>query len=567
MSLPYDLSEDTGHLTDCASIVQLEGRRGKQAESNALVSPVMPGGKDMNPPPSTASGLLELPGGQMPPVFRLTVGFMVLVILSFVSVEGWRAWRDYERAYGLAHDSVINLARATAQHAEDAIRQVDVLSGALADRVEGDGLGKIDIARLHTLMIQQAKIMPQLHGLFIYGADGRWIVTSSEIAPEGANNADRDYFIYHRSHTDRNVRIGEVVQSRSTHDLIMPISRRLNNPDGSFAGVLLGTIKMSYFLDYYGDFKIDDGGAMVLAMRDGKILMRRPFLASVIGKSLADSEIFKRYLRYSKEGVAEVDAVVDGTPRIYGYRALDTYPLVVATGLPKQSFIRPWRQDLFKTGIALLALIIGLASFGAIVLGQLRQRIRLESELRVAHQTVQNMALTDSLTGLANRRHLDTALEQEVGRAKRQGYPLSLIMLDVDHFKRFNDRYGHLAGDECLQEVAGVIKRALKRPADTAARYGGEEFTVLLPDTDMPGAIQVAQEILQAIVGLGIAHSDNPCAVVTASAGVSTAFATSREMTPAGMIKAADACLYYAKHSGRNRIHAISADPLLPLPM
>jgi diguanylate cyclase len=177
------------------------------------------------------------------------------------------------------------------------------------------------------------------------------------------------------------------------------------------------------------------------------------------------------------------------------------------------------------------------------------------------------MALTDSLTGLANRRHLDSALKQEVGRAKRQGYPLSLIMLDVDHFKRFNDRYGHLAGDECLQDVAGVIKRALKRPADTAARYGGEEFTVLLPDTDMPGAIQVAQEILQAIVGLGIAHSDNPCAVVTASAGVSTALATSQEMTPAGMIKAADACLYYAKHSGRNRIHAISAeDPLLPLP-
>lgn len=281
--------------------------------------------------------------------FRLTVSFMLVVVLAFLTVESWRTWRDYRAAFASARDSVTNLARATAQHAEDTIRQMDVLTAALSERIEGDGLQNLNVPRIHKLLVQQSKIMPQLHGLFIYGADGQWIVTDKEVTPETANNADRDYFQYHRSHDDRQVRIGDVVESRSTHDLIIPVSRRLNNPDGSFAGVLLGTVKVSYFVDYYGDFRIDDKGALVLARRDGTILVRRPFIASVIGKSLANSEIFKVYLPNANAGIAQVRAVVDDTERLYGYRALTTYPLVVEAGLSRDSIIEPWQQDLLKT--------------------------------------------------------------------------------------------------------------------------------------------------------------------------------------------------------------------------
>lgn len=271
-------------------------------------------------------GLLALGTGRTSALIKLTASFLLLVLLTFIAVEGWRAWRDYRQAYAMARDSVTNLARATAQHAEDAIRQVDVMTDALSERVEGDGIEHIDVPRIHALLQQQARLMPQLHGIFIYGPDGNWIVTDKDAVPDGANNADRDYFIYHRTHDDRNVRIGTVVESRSTNELIIPISRRLNNPDGSFAGVLLGTIRVNYFVNYYGDFKIDDRGALVLAMRDGTILVRRPFDASVLGQSLAQSEIFTTYLPKSNEGVAEVKAVVDGTHRLYGYRALSTYP-------------------------------------------------------------------------------------------------------------------------------------------------------------------------------------------------------------------------------------------------
>ena len=485
--------------------------------------------------------------------FRLITSFMLVVIVAFVAVEGWRTWRDYRAAFASARDSVTNLARATAQHAEDAIRQVDVLTAALGERVEGDGLQNINVLRIHKLLVQQSKIMPQLHGLFIYGSDGQWIVTDKEAIPEPANNADRDYFQYHRTHDDRNVRIGEVVRSRSTDDLIIPISRRLNNPDGSFAGVLLGTIKVSYFVDYYGDFKIDDKGALVLAMRSGTILVRRPFIASVVGKSLANSEVFKSYLPNSNVGIAEVKAVIDDTERLYGYRALTTYPLVVEAGLSRESITAPWRRDLLKTGFVLVFLIAVLAIFGLIVLSQLRQRMVMERELRHAHQAMRDMALTDSLTGLGNRRRLDSALLDEIRLAKRQRSSISLIMLDVDYFKRYNDRYGHAAGDDCLSAVGGAIQQAVKRPGDLAVRYGGEEFTVLLPNTDSAGAKQVAQDILEAIRSLSIEHSEHPLGKVTASAGITTSQPSIEEVSPATLLKSADAQLYSAKQRGRNR--------------
>lgn len=508
----------------------------------------MPGRNGPSASP-TAANAVPLSSGTR--IVRLSLIFMLLVLATFIGVEGWRAWRDYQQAYASARDSVINLTRATAQHAEDAIRQVDVLTDALRERVEGDGLDHMEVARIHALMKQQAQIIPHLHGLFLYDANGRWVVTDKDGVPSGANNADRDYFEYHRTHSDRRVRIGAVVSSRSTQELIIPVSRRLNNPDGSFAGVLLGTIRVSYFVDYYGDFRIDDRGALVLALRDGTILVRRPFNQDVIGTSLTQSEIFKRYLPQSSEGVAEVKAVVDGTTRLYGYRALSSYPLVVEAGLSRDSYVGPWWRDLVKTGLVLAVMVACLSGFGLIVLGQIRQRVVIDQQLRQAHQRVREMALTDSLTGLGNRRRLDAALAAEIARAGLQQAPLALVMLDVDYFKRFNDQYGHAAGDECLRRVAEAIAGALQRPTDLAVRYGGEEFTVLLPDTDASGAAQVARDILAAIRALNIPHQQSPHGRVTASAGIA-ARQPSSPLGAEGLLKAADIQLYLAKEGGRD---------------
>lgn len=491
--------------------------------------------------------------GRAAAMFRLVLAFMAVVMLVFVATEAWRFWRDYRAAFTVAENSVVNLARASAQHAEDSIRQVDAITAALAERLEGDGFANLDRPRLHALLRQQVQIMPQLHGLFVYGADGTWLATDHTVTAPKANNADRDYFIYHREHTGRQIRIGSVVKSRSTEELIIPISRRLNFPDGSFAGVLLGTIKVDWFVRYYGDFQIDQSGALVLAKRDGTILVRRPFVEQVLGSSLADSEVFRDYLPYANEGVVETVAVVDGTPRLYAYRALTSYPLVVQAGLSRDAILAAWRQDVIKSIGVLLVLLLGLSLFGWVVLRQLRERIVIERALHQAHQTLKDLALTDSLTGLGNRRRLDAVLDVEIARARRQGYPVALVMMDLDFFKAYNDRYGHLAGDQCLRRVAEVLGQALKRPADLAVRYGGEEFTLLLPDTDGHGAGLIVQETLQQLRRLAIEHAGSPFGVVSASAGIAVAHSAQQPISSQALVAEADAALYEAKRQGRDR--------------
>lgn len=491
--------------------------------------------------------------GRAAAMFRLVLAFMAVVMLVFVATEAWRFWRDYRAAFTVAENSVVNLARASAQHAEDSIRQVDAITAALAERLEGDGFANLDRPRLHALLRQQVQIMPQLHGLFVYGADGTWLATDHTVTAPKANNADRDYFIYHREHTGRQIRIGSVVKSRSTEELIIPISRRLNFPDGSFAGVLLGTIRVDWFVRYYGDFQIDQSGALVLAKRDGTILVRRPFVEQVLGSSLADSEVFRDYLPYANEGVVETVAVVDGTPRLYAYRGLTSYPLVVQAGLSRDAILAAWRQDVIKSIGVLLVLLLGLSLFGWVVLRQLRERIVIERALHQAHQTLKDLALTDSLTGLGNRRRLDGVLDVEIARARRQGYPVALVMMDLDFFKAYNDRYGHLAGDQCLRQVAEVLGQALKRPADLAVRYGGEEFTLLLPDTDGHGAGLIVQETLQQLRRLAIEHAGSPFGVVSASAGIAVAHPAQQPISSQALVAEADAALYEAKRQGRDR--------------
>ncbi len=161
---------------------------------------------------------------------------------------------------------------------------------------------------------------------------------------------------------------------------------------------------------------------------------------------------------------------------------------------------------------------------------------------------------SDGLLEIANRRHFDAKLDEEWRRALRQRQPLSLLMVDVDHFKRYNDRYGHQAGDHCLQTVARAARSALRRPGDLLARYGGEELTVILPNTELNGAILVAQAIQRGLADLRIPHADSPVAdQVTVSIGVAM-MAPDKETNSVQLVAAADRGLYSAKEGGRNRI-------------
>lgn len=181
-----------------------------------------------------------------------------------------------------------------------------------------------------------------------------------------------------------------------------------------------------------------------------------------------------------------------------------------------------------------------------------------EAQRREAERFAQ-LVSTDGLTGVGSRRHFDFVLEKERRRCEREQAPLSLILIDVDHFKLFNDAYGHVAGDTCLRQVAKAASNCIGRPGDVFARYGGEEFVVVLPWTDLPGAIKVAERMRQAVYALAIPHEGSSLQRVTVSVGVSTCI-PERECTSERVIQETDEWLYRAKDGGRNRVAAQNYD-------
>ncbi len=181
------------------------------------------------------------------------------------------------------------------------------------------------------------------------------------------------------------------------------------------------------------------------------------------------------------------------------------------------------------------------------------ERCRLEQHLKQANRTLAELALLDPLTGVQNRRSLDASLQAEWSKACTNESPISMVYLDIDYFKKFNDTYGHQLGDECLRSVAGCLVAGVRGSSDCVARFGGEEFVVLLPETAADSARATAERMAARIVALAIPHTGSPFGVVTASFGIATV-RPSRGGEPAGLLRLADDALYTAKQGGRGRI-------------
>jgi diguanylate cyclase (GGDEF)-like protein len=193
----------------------------------------------------------------------------------------------------------------------------------------------------------------------------------------------------------------------------------------------------------------------------------------------------------------------------------------------------------------------------------------LTRKLDEANRELTRLSAADGLTGIANRRCFDDTLQREWRRAARANTPIALLVADVDHFKQFNDGYGHQLGDDCLKDVARVLESCLRRPTDLVARYGGEEFAVIMPETDAEGAAQVAETMREAVQAAQIAHAYSPVApVVTISVGAAATLPSrADEDGPRMLLQQADQALYQAKREGRNRIslapHAAAPDIVL----
>lgn len=305
----------------------------------------------------------------------------------------------------------------------------------------------------------------------------------------------------------------------------------------------------------------------------------QPIIGEAVRRALAsESDIEFHYCAQALDAVAAAEALqpnvimqdlvmpnVDGMTLLHHYRIhprLKNVPVIVLSSkedalVKSQAFSTGATDYLVKLPDS-IELIARVRHHARAYLNQIQRdeayRVLSEHQKRLIelNETLRRLSDVDGLTGLNNRRYLDSYLDSEWRRAVRQGDDFSLLMLDVDNFKRYNDYYGHLAGDEVLKDVAAVMRQHALRPADLTARYGGEEFTVVLPATSAEGALRIAERICDGVRELALPHRAAPQETVTISVGAATASPALGD-SYASLLRAADMALYEAKRGGKDR--------------
>ncbi len=468
-----------------------------------------------------------------------------------------------ERALSNVSVNGANLTQALVTYSEGIMRQSSTLLNGMVERLETDGFGPAQSGRLQSLLQIQHRAMPQLSGLTIYDKEGNWLLSSSSPGVLRFNSSDRVYFSHHRADPSRDIFIGPPIQHRSNKEWVITISRRVDDERGDFAGVVAATLGIRNFLELYGKIDVGDDGAISLTLANGQLLVRYPFREQDMGKDFSQSADFRKYFLGRESGKASFTSSLDGVERLYTFRKSENFSLITTVALGKKEALRSWRFEALLSLTVLAVLILFTLGTGWVLFKLIKRRIETQSQLLMARQQLLDaneklaqLAAQDQLTGLANRRCFDETLALEARRAQRAGTSLSLILMDIDLFKLFNDTYGHVAGDECLQAVSFAVADCVRRPSDLVARYGGEELAVILPDTDLEGARQLAAAMQQALAEAGIAHAASPCGRVTMSIGIACMSGDEAVLCAPSIVEVADCALYRAKAGGRNRIES-----------
>ena len=613
---------------------------------------------------------------------RCLSGLSLFAVLGFCVLSGAVVLDMRRDAWDRADEAARSLNRAIRWDIGRTLEALDLSLRAVATRVRHPDTAGPEPGPRNLLLLDNAATTPRSGSLLLLDAAGEIVMGPVSVEPHRGQLADRDHFLAHRDRSDTGLHVGQAFHEQATGQWLLGVSRRLENPDGTFAGVVAGTLRMDHLRELFEGSAPGPGGRIALLRDDGTVLMRLPNQPEDIGRGLSGSAGFRSTQR-TLEGRYRALSALDGVDRVHTFGRVGDLPLVVSVDLAAADIEAGWRRragtvggtTLILAGILLAGILVlhrgyvarraaELAareneagfrllaentgdmvsrigpndvlryvspaalrllgsppgrlegrSFGEMVhpdertdvekvLAALRSgqateatvvcRARradgslvwIETTLRAVADAETSMpdgavavsrdvsgrkaqeaelsrlARLDGLTGLANRRALDEALGREWARCAVASTTVSLLLVDVDRFKAFNDHYGHQGGDECLRVVAATVGATIRRATDLVARYGGEEFAVLLPDTDAAGAEAVAERLRAEVEALGLPHDGFgvPGAVVTVSIGTATARPAPDGVPPgpASLVGAADRALYEAKRHGRNRVEQAS---------
>jgi diguanylate cyclase (GGDEF)-like protein len=466
--------------------------------------------------------------------FAVTAGFAALCGAVLIEMHG----RDYEHAKQASSNLVASVA-------SDIDRNIELYDLSLQEVVDGlklPGLDRLSSDMRSAVLFDRATTGKDLGPILVLDCIGNVTIDSQSAHPQPMNYSDRDFFRAHVGTQDAGLFVSRPWIGPDGQYLIS-LSRRIIGADGKFDGVVVGSMRVSYFDNLARRFKLGSGDSIMLLRGDGVIMVRAPHEASVIGTDFSGSSIFAHYPAV-RSGSFDVTSRLDGVDRLVVFQQVGDRPLLITGGTALKNVFAGWWHDLTIIGSLVLALCAITMTLFVFLARTLRQCA--DAERRLA-----TIASTDALTGLSNRRRFDEALEAEWRKAERQNSPISLIMVDADHFKAYNDAHGHQAGDAALASIARCIAEGPRHKADIAARYGGEEFAVLLPHHTLEGALAVAEEIRASVLALRAQQQGRPDATPTISAGIA-AMIPMPGLTPQDLVKSADLALYEAKRQGRD---------------
>lgn len=453
----------------------------------------------------------------------------------------------------------------------DVARNIAILDLSLQGLIEAfqePGIDQVSPGiRQHALFDQSASA-EDLGSMLVLDEVGNVVEDSTSQVAHKLNLGDRDYFKVHQHDPDVGMYISRVFRSRlAANDWRFAISRRIPDVNDQFVGVASGTLRLNYFQNLFEKLRVGKEGTITLLRTDGHIVVRYPFDPADVDRDVSGSGNFKRLLS-AQAGQYVAKASIDGVERLYTFRRLGTLPLILTVNLSVDEILAPWRRKAMVIGPVLLLLCASAIASSLLFRREVARRAETEAALADAARRLSIIASTDGLTGLANRRTFDLEYDRAFRRAVRSATSLAVLMFDADSFKKYNDTYGHPAGDKVLRSIGGCLRQHLRRPDDLAARYGGEEFIALLPDTDPDAARSLAERIRLKVEELAIEHSGSSFGIVTVSIGVAVA-SPCHGSDAAELIQAADRALYDAKRDGRNRAcsidvsHGLNGPPTL----
>ena len=536
----------------------------------------------------------QKPARRNKPILSIRARLVVLALLATAPLM-------LERVQGLEHarasraerarDEVIDLTRRGVESQREVIYSVRALL-QIVSRVYARV--PLDSSNCNQYMTDLTTNIPWIRDLSVAATDGR-IKCSTEPLAIGLDMSDRQHF--QNALNSREFALSDYLINRLNQVPSVVATFPIINDDGDVSGVVLAVINLQWIGDLAATAAQHSGASVFLLDSNGTLIAGSGDQQPFIGKRVADNALAQEMLASDEGTMTAPD--FDGVQRIFAYVRVPGTQARLAVGLDENAVYSGIDHQidvayLQLTVVGLFVLILAWFGGEQLVVKPIRSLVRTatrfgrgdlhvramqepwvaefaplaaalddmaaklagrEEELQIANQHLEEMASLDGLSGLANRRGFDRELERVWRNASDSGAPIALMMVDIDHFKLFNDRYGHVAGDTCLRAVGETLSLVTLEEAVLVARYGGEEFALLLPGLDIERATALADEARRAVEDLMINHSESPCGYVTVSIGVES-MVPQKFQTSADLVEAADTALYDAKHRGRNNVVA-----------